>query len=432
MVIKSLASISHYGTQIGGGRCQFAVRGGGHTPFAGSANIEQGVTIDLSQMKAVTINENRSLTSIGPGARWVEVYLKLDAMELAVPGGRVGAVGVAGLTTGGGLSFFAPRYGLVCDNVDNFEVVLASGEIVNANSKENSDLWFGLKGGSNNFGIVTRFDLRTFRQGKFWGGFIGYPIETRSEQFQAFEELNAAQNYDTYSTIINSYTFVLPRGWSIANNYEYTQPETYPVATQSFTDLKPQTFNTMRISNLSDFTIELSDLTSHQLRRQFSTLTVGNSAALLSDIFDANNSTVQMLKDVQDLSWSLSYQALPASTIAQSGSTGGNPLGLDPAEGSLVIILWSVFWSNATDDARIESALKKLFVRSNELAWRKGLYNDWVYLNYAARWQDPISGYGFKNKRRLQEISRKYDPKGVFQKDCPGGFKLFPPSSGGY
>lgn len=138
---------------------------------------------------------------------------------------------------------------------------------------------------------------------------------------------------------------------------------------------------------------------------------------------------MQELQDVQDLLWALTYQALPASITAQSASTGGNPLGLDPVKGSLVIVLWTVFWSNAADDERIDTALKRLFTRANDLAWKKGLYNDWVYLNYAAAWQDPISGYGAENKRKLQEISRKYDPKGVFQRDCPGGFKLFSSSS---
>lgn len=118
-VLKLLGSISRYGTQIGGGRCQFAVRGGGHTPFAGSANIDKGVTVDLSQMNAVTVNENKSITSIGPGARWIDVYLKLDAMELAVPGGRVATVGVAGLITGGKLTTWPCGYSAtnryVCD-----------------------------------------------------------------------------------------------------------------------------------------------------------------------------------------------------------------------------------------------------------------------------------------------------------------------------
>ena len=79
----------------------------------------------------------------------------------------------------GGMSFFAPRYGFACDNVENFEVVLAGGKIVNANARVNRDLWFALKGGSNNFGIVTRFDLRTLPQREIWCGTILSPIETR-------------------------------------------------------------------------------------------------------------------------------------------------------------------------------------------------------------------------------------------------------------
>ena len=81
--------------------CKFAIRSAGHTPWAGAANIQSGVTIDLGAMKAVNVNAARTVTSIEPGARWVDVYLKLDAMSLAVPGGRVADVGVGGLVTGG-------------------------------------------------------------------------------------------------------------------------------------------------------------------------------------------------------------------------------------------------------------------------------------------------------------------------------------------
>jgi FAD/FMN-containing dehydrogenase len=127
-----------------------------HTPFAGAANIQAGITIDLSKFNQVTVASNRQTVDIGPGNRWRNVYSQLDAKNLATSGGRVATVGVGGLTTGGGISFFSPRYGFVCDNVENFEVVLASGQIVNANSKTNSDLWRALRGGSNNFGIVTK------------------------------------------------------------------------------------------------------------------------------------------------------------------------------------------------------------------------------------------------------------------------------------
>lgn len=81
--------------------CQFAIRGAGHTPWPGAANIQGGVTIDLAGLNAVDVSPNQSVTGIGAGNRWVNVYTKLDALGLAVPGGRVADIGVGGLTTGG-------------------------------------------------------------------------------------------------------------------------------------------------------------------------------------------------------------------------------------------------------------------------------------------------------------------------------------------
>jgi FAD/FMN-containing dehydrogenase len=93
-----------------------------HSPIANWANIAQGVTIDLALLNQITLSSDNRAISIGPGNRWEDVYKKLDPLHVAVAGGRVGDVGVAGLITGGGISFFTPRYGMVCDNVLNYEV----------------------------------------------------------------------------------------------------------------------------------------------------------------------------------------------------------------------------------------------------------------------------------------------------------------------
>lgn len=95
IAVKTLA------TTKGHSSCQFAVRGGGHTPWGGSSNIQNGVTIDLSRMNKVEYNKQKSTASIGPGTRWVDVYRVLDQLGVSVPGGRAGSVGVAGLTLGG-------------------------------------------------------------------------------------------------------------------------------------------------------------------------------------------------------------------------------------------------------------------------------------------------------------------------------------------
>lgn len=104
--------------------CHFAIKGQSHTPAAGFANINGGVTLDMTSLKLVTVNANHTVASIGGGASWLEVYSYLDTLGLTVPGGRNGAVGVGGLTLGGGISYWAPRVGWTCDNVVNFEVSL--------------------------------------------------------------------------------------------------------------------------------------------------------------------------------------------------------------------------------------------------------------------------------------------------------------------
>lgn len=117
------------------------------------------------------------LASIQPGARWTDVYRNLLQHRVCIAGGRDGNVGVGGFLTGGGISYYAGLRGLGCDNVANFEVVLATGEIINANAGENSDLWAALKGGSGNFGMVTRFDMYTFTAHDVWGGLRAAIIE---------------------------------------------------------------------------------------------------------------------------------------------------------------------------------------------------------------------------------------------------------------
>lgn len=223
------------GNKLFPGQCQFAVRSGGHTPWAGSANIASGITIDLAAINEVTISADQSVVRIGPGNRWEDVYSVLDAFQLSTSGGRVGDVGVGGLILGGGISFFSPRYGWVCDNVLNYEIVLASGEIVNANLMSYGDLTIALRGGSNNFGIVTAFDMRVFPGGDFWGGVTVNNISTRAAQFAAFEAFTGNPNYDPYAALINSYVWIpLANSWFISNNLEYTKPEVSPASTPVF------------------------------------------------------------------------------------------------------------------------------------------------------------------------------------------------------
>lgn len=120
------------------------------------------MVIDLSLLNSTTHDDDKDLASLGAGARWASVYKTLYEQGVTVVGGRDGGVGVGGFLQGGGYSFYTGRMGFGCDNVVNYEIVLADGRVVNANREEHADLFKALKGGSSNFGIVTRFDVVAF------------------------------------------------------------------------------------------------------------------------------------------------------------------------------------------------------------------------------------------------------------------------------
>jgi FAD/FMN-containing dehydrogenase len=415
----------------------------------------------LSRLDQVTPSSDLSTVTVGPGNRWADVYSKLDALGIAIGGGRSASVGVGGLTLGGGVSFFSPRIGFVCDNIVRFEVSLLTSR--HRKTGECSSLFADCVAFRKNRQCDERFVLRLVARSERWleqlrhchcvrvyclrtrqvlvsisqiklegfrltvhrGGFIGHDISTKDAQFAAFEALTGSPEYDPYAALINSYVFsAAGNSWYTASNFEYTKAEANPPVFANFTSL-PQSFSTMRISNLTDFTLELAGSDTIGRRQLFVTGTYGNSAKLMSTIFDIANRTVQPLIDVPSLAYSLSFQPMPTAITSKAKSRGGNSLGLDASDGNLFNLLLTVSWDTSADDARIEQHSKDLFKKAEVAAKKLGLYNKYLYLNYAASWQDPISGYGAANKAQLQAVSRKYDPRGVFQTQVPGGFKLF-------
>ncbi|KAL8645069.1 MAG: hypothetical protein Q9226_007467, partial [Calogaya cf. arnoldii] len=172
--------------RLGAVRALFVVRSGGHSPIPGAANIDGGIVIDLQLLNEVVPSEDGSCVIMGTGARWLDVSTILDHKCLAVAGGQNSAVGVGGLTLGGGISFFSPRVGFVCNNILSYEVVLANGTRATASEKTNPGLWRALKGGSNNFGMVTSFVARSFLSTKIWSGFLYMTASKASQVIQAF------------------------------------------------------------------------------------------------------------------------------------------------------------------------------------------------------------------------------------------------------
>lgn len=139
------------------------------------------------------------------------------------------------------------------------QIVLASGEVLTVNASKYADLHKALKGGNNNVGIVTRFDFKTFEQGKLWGGLIVYNFTNAASHLQRLQDFTTLSGAggDPFATVTNVYGFTAAGPSVIVYLPTYTKAEAYPAALKPFTDIKqPQLFNSMRITNLTNLTIE--------------------------------------------------------------------------------------------------------------------------------------------------------------------------------
>jgi FAD/FMN-containing dehydrogenase len=165
-----------------------AVRGGDHSA-AGNAVCDDGLMIDLSLMDSVEVDPAARTVRVGPGARWVQVDAATQQHGLATTGGTVSDTGVAGLTLGGGLGWLGGRYGLASDNLLEADVLTADGRALRAAADENADLFWALRGGSGNFGVVTSFTFALHPVGPIvTAGMVLHPLDRAGEVLRFYRE----------------------------------------------------------------------------------------------------------------------------------------------------------------------------------------------------------------------------------------------------
>ncbi|KAK5115415.1 hypothetical protein LTR85_009875 [Meristemomyces frigidus] len=429
------------GNRSGTSSTLFAIRSGGHSPVAGAASVEGGVLIDLGGLNEVCPSEDGHSVSIGAGAKWMDVSKVLDQRDLAVVGGRNSAVGVGGLTLGGGLSFFTPRYGLVCSNIISYQVILASGTIVTADATNNPNLWRALKGGSNNFGIVTQLTARSFPTSKIWSGFLYLPSFQASKVLACFHEsVDVPQSTGVTGTKpdihaagpIACFTYVHQLGiQAISVNIVYTAPPDKEGQWPEYWQRSPfsrlwRLWSTCVTRTLTSATDELNILNPPGKRQSFATTTIKNDQATLAAAHEAYASAILAFRkaNVKNLVFTLVLQPFPSS-VSQNDCP--LPLGLnhDASGAALVNVSFTVNWPLAKDDETVKALTRLATEEIDDFASANGTGHRYRYLNYCAEWQRPFEGYGVENLAFLRDVSARYDPDGLFQKGCPGGFKLW-------
>jgi FAD/FMN-containing dehydrogenase len=178
-----------------------SVRGGGHN-VAGNGVCDGGLMIDLSRMKSVRVDPVRRTARGDPGLTWGEFDRETQAFGLATTGGQISTTGIAGLTVGGGWGHLARKHGLASDNLLSIDLVTANGQFLTASATEHEDLFWGVRGGGGNFGIVTSFEYQLHPVGPVLAGIVAYSFQKAKEVLKLFREFTTAAPDEMASGLI--------------------------------------------------------------------------------------------------------------------------------------------------------------------------------------------------------------------------------------
>ena len=407
-------------------QCPFAVKSGGHTAFAGAASIEDGITISFENMKEIKLAADKKTVAIQPGNRWQAVYDALNPKGVSVIGSREGGVGTGGFTMGGGIGFQSSLYGWGLDNVVEYELVTATGTVLKVTAKSQPDLYWALRGGGNNFGIVTRFTLATFPQGLMWGGARIYLEPSFPSLIDAFVQLGHDAARDPNAGEILSFGADASTSPFLRVSQallSYAQPDSNASIFANWNAIQPTLLDTTFVRTHANFTNGFAQAEDGFRQEKWThTLLLTKEAVQL--VTDAFYDTLGAIIDVEGLLPAVSHQPITEGMLAATQRAGGNPLGLSTASGPLLLVEFAYQWNNAADDARIREVRDAVIAEVERNAKSAGVFVPFLSSNYAAAVQDVLGTYPAASQERLRRIAQKYDPTGVWQRLWPGYFKL--------
>ncbi|KAJ3772061.1 hypothetical protein EV361DRAFT_448626 [Lentinula raphanica] len=403
---------------LGNSSTPFGVKGGGHASNP-SFSSTTGVQIAMYRFSEVEYDASSSTATIGAGLIWDDVYAALAPYDVNVVGGRVTGVGVAGFTLGGGYSWKTNQYGLTVDTLTAYELVKPDGTIANVTEDSDPDLFFALKGGFNNFGIVTRFTLRTFPQTQVWGGLITYTENEISKVINATYTF-ASNVTDPKAAIITTANFVLgepgisqllfydgptpPDG--IFDNFLAIPHFTKDVSTRSFASLVQSSPSNATAGTRAIFdSAPLLELTPTVLDAIINeTVFWGTKLSFESGTF--------ISYDIEPFLPTIFTHSQSDSAYPPSRSTAYLPLNLYYA------------WDLEIADDSFHSAIKQSANQITAVALAEGqtgVDSAPLYPNYAI-YDTPLERLYGDNVAKMQSVKARVDPNNIM--GLTGGFKI--------
>ncbi|KAF8754790.1 fad binding protein [Rhizoctonia solani] len=389
--------------------CEFAIRGGGHTPNPGWASTDSGVLISLSGLTAIQVSQDKQSVVIGAGNRWGDVYAKIGEYDVTVTGGRISPVGVSGFLLGGGLSYLMHSEGFSANNILSYEIVLANGTISTVTAESAGDLFRALKGGTGNFGLVTSFTLQTYPISQVYAGNLYYSPDNYDALFPLMEEYaRKGVESDPKSHVISAFVYFPSQAIDMATFYSfYSEPVTAPPeAIKPFFGV-PTVINTVKVKTVKQAADELTIGTTNGLREDVRTYSIRANADLYKQLFELWHSTTAKLVLTAGWGSAIAFQPISNSMIRASDEKGGNVLGLDRRSIRLLFT-----WALAEDDKHVYASIDGLIAASMNIANSGDQLEQYIYLNYANTNQRPIESYGPAQVDFLRLVKAKYDPNG--------------------
>ena len=305
------------------------------------------------------------------------------------------------------------------------QVVTASGIIVHATPKSHPTLYWALRGGGNNFGIVTAFTFEThpLPGGQVWGGTKTFLEPDFDAVTDAFAGVVADSPQDPNAGLWVAW--IKNNGLKLAaTELWYAKADGSGAAIfDAFNAITPIA-DTTQTRILHEYTDVQQDSNPYGLREVYWALTVKANADMAKIARDIFFEELPAVADVSGANPVLIFQGITVPQMNHMSKNGGNPLGLDPADGPLYLMHIACWWENASDDQTIYAFISKVLTRIDASAKELGVQNDYIYMNYASPFEDVIASYGADNVAKLKKIASVYDPTGIFLTLQPGHFKL--------